>query len=63
MVVHPYQKDISQLVPSLTINDTEIERVNTFNFLDITLDETVTWKPHISILSNKISNTQGYLTD
>ena len=50
-----YQKDISQLVPSLTINDTEIERVNTFNFLGITLDENVTWKPPISILSNKIS--------
>ena len=32
MVCHPYQKDKSHLVPSLTINDTEIERVNTFNF-------------------------------
>ena len=61
LVFHPYQKDISQLVPSLTINDTEIERVNTFNFLDITLDENVTWKPHISILSNKISKHSGIL--
>ena len=61
MVFHPYQKDISQLVPSLTINDTEIERVNTFNFLGITLDENVTWKPHISILSNKISKYSGIL--
>ena len=59
MVFHPYKKDISQLVPSLTINDTEIERVNTFNFLGITLDENVTWKPHISILSNKISKYSG----
>ena len=63
MVFLPYQKDIWQLVPSLTINDTEIERVITFNFLGITLDENVTWKPHVSNLSNKISNTQGYLTD
>ena len=61
MVFHPYQKDISQLVPSLTINDTEIEKVNTFNFLGITLDENVTWKPQISILSNKISKYSGIL--
>ena len=33
MVFHPYQKDISQLVPSLTINDTEIERFKYFQFL------------------------------
>ena len=61
MVFHPYQKDISQLVPSITINDTEIEEVNTLNFLGITLDENVTGKPHISILSNKISKYSGIL--
>ena len=61
MVFHPYQKDISQLVPSLTINDIEIERVNTFNFPGITLDQYVTRKPHISILSNKISKYSGIL--
>ena len=62
MVFHPYQKDTSQLVPSLTINDTEIEIANTFNFLGITLDENVVWKPHISILSNKISKYSGILS-
>ena len=61
MVFHPYQKDISQLVPSLTINDTEIERVNTFNFLGITLVENVTRKPHIGVLSYKISKYSGIL--
>ena len=61
MVFHPYQKDVSHLVPSLTINDTEIERVNTFNFLGITLDENVSWKPHISILSKRISKYSGIL--
>ena len=45
---------------SLTINDAEIERVNTFNFLGITL-ENATWKSHISILSNKISKYSGIL--
>ena len=59
MVFHPYQKDLSHLVQSLTINNTEIERVNTF--LGITLDENVSWKPHISILSNKISKYSGIL--
>ena len=48
-------------MPSLTINDTEIERVNTFNFLGITLDENAIWKPHISISSNKISKYSGIL--
>ena len=61
MVFHPYQKNISQLVPSLTINDTGIEWVNTFNFLGITLDANVTWKPHISMFSNKISKYSGIL--
>ena len=34
-------------------------RVNTFNFLGIKLDENVTWKPHISILPNRISKYWG----
>ena len=61
MVYHPYQKDISQFVPSLTIKETDIERVNTFNFLGNTLDENVTWKPNITILSNEISQYSGIL--
>ena len=61
MVFHPYQKDVSQLVPSLTINDPAIEKLNTFNYLGITLVENVTWKPHISILSNTISKYSGIL--
>ena len=56
-----YMNDIPYTSQHLTINDTEIERVNTFNFLGITLDENVTWKPHISILSNKISKYSGIL--
>ena len=54
-------KDISQLVPSFTINDSEMERINNFNFLGITLDENVTWKPNIGILSNKVSKYSGIL--
>ena len=61
MVFHPYQKDISQLMPSISINNTAIERVNTFNFLGITVEENATWKPHIRILSNKISKYSGIL--
>ena len=48
-------------MPSLTINDTEIERVNTLNFLGIIPDENVSWKPHISILYNEISKYSGIL--
>ena len=38
-----------------------IERVQTFNFLGIMLNETLSWKSHIAMVSNKISNVIGIL--
>ena len=46
MLFHPYQKDVSNLVPVLKINQNEIERVDKFDFLGVTLDEHVNWKAH-----------------
>ena len=37
----------------------EIENVSSFNFLGITLDESLTWKNHIDLIKNKISKTIG----
>ena len=39
---------VPKVVPrlSLTIAGNPIEQVNEFNFLDITLDQNITWKPH-----------------
>ena len=61
MVFHPYQKDTSQLTPTLKINNMEIERVSNLNFLGVILDECLTWKPHIEELAIKLSRNAGIL--
>ena len=61
MVFHPYQKDISNLIPNLIINDTEIERVSEFKNLGVTIDEHLSWKAHTSSISNKMSKSAGIL--
>ena len=38
-----------------------IERVQTFSFLGIMLNKTLSWKSHIAIVSNKISKVFGIL--
>ena len=59
MIFNPYQKDITGIIPNLFINGIEIERVISFNFLGITLDENITWKPHIAAKANKLSKYAG----
>jgi len=48
-------------VPKLVINDIEIERVKNFNFLGLTINENLSWKPHIDKISNKISKSGGVI--
>ena len=48
-------------IPKPEINDTEIIIVEEFDFLGITLDKHLTWKPHLHRISNKISKTIGIL--
>ena len=38
-----------------------IEQVPTFNFLCITLDETLSWKNHTKIVANKIFRVIGIM--
>ena len=57
MLFHPYQKDVSNLVPVLKINQNEIERVDKFDFLGVTLGEHVNWKAH----TDKLSKYSGIL--
>ena len=42
MMFHKSQKAISNFSLNLILNHGEIEKVNTFNFLGITLDENIT---------------------
>ena len=54
---------IPKVVPrlSLTIARNPIEQVNEFNFLGITLDQNITWKPHITKMAIKIARVIGVL--
>ena len=61
MVFHPYQKDISGMVPQLTINGTKLEHVLEFTNLGVVFNEHMSWKPHTSILSNRLSKYAGIL--
>ena len=45
----------------LTINDTPIEQVTEFNFLGITIDQSVKWNAHITKTSIKIARIIGIL--
>ena len=61
MIFHPHQKDIIDLTPSLIMNGIEIERVETFDFLGVTLDENLTWKPHTDKMATKLSKYAGIM--
>ena len=56
-----YQPQRKVDIPKLKMNNTEITIVDEFDFLGITLDKHLTWKPHIHKISNKISKTIGIL--
>ena len=61
MLFHHRQRGIDDLIPTLKINNHEIERVKDFNFLGITIDENMNWNMHIHKISNKISRNLGCL--
>ena len=61
MIFHHKQRRIDHLVPDLEINGNHIEFVETFNFLGITIDENLSFSPHIEKVSNKISRAAGIL--
>lgn len=49
------------IIPSLAINNKEIENVQSFNFLGIEINQTLTWCNHINKLAPKISRTIGVI--
>ena len=59
MLFHHRQKNIDNLVPELKMNGKNIELVKDFNFLGITLDECMTWNPHINKIASKLSCAVG----
>ena len=61
MIFHHYQRNINNIIPTLKINSETIENVSEFNFLGLTIDEHLNWKPHIQKISNKIARTLGIM--
>ena len=59
MIFHNRQRNIDNIVPKLEMNSIPIEHVKQFNFLGITLDEQMTWKPHINKVACKVARTIG----
>ena len=59
MIFHRKQKKIKDI--NISIDNVQIERVNTFNFLGIMLDESITWTDHTNMVVNKISRVTGVL--
>ena len=59
MVFSMPQKKV--VIPRLKCADTEIESVDQFNFLGITLDNRLNWNAHIIKLFGKISRNTGIL--
>jgi hypothetical protein len=49
--------------PVITINNQQIENTDTFNFLGVTLDKHLTWKPHIDRITKKISQITGAINN
>ena len=60
MLFHHHNKKLPNNI-SLQINSTEIERVTNFIFLGVTINEHLSWKPHIDIICSKISKYIGRL--
>ena len=44
------------------MNNVDIERVNTFDFLGLTISETLEWSEHINKISKKISKVLGVMS-
>lgn len=59
MMFHKGNKKIS--TPEIRIRNTSLERVPEFTFLGLTIDENLTWGPHTSKISCKISRVIGIL--
>ena len=60
---HPLSKRqfLPQTLPNLLIENIHIKREHVAKFLGVFIDENLSWKQHIEILSSKISKSIGIL--
>ena len=59
MIFHHPNKQFRE--PDLILNNDKIERVKTFTFLGLIMDEHLTWKPHIDKIASKLSRASGII--
>ena len=63
MLFHSFGKNLNRVtIPQIKINDTLIERVNTFDFLGFVIDETLSWNYHINKIATKIGRVIGVMS-
>ena len=55
------QENIPLKLPLLQLNSNIIERESSLKFLGVILDEHLTWKKHIQLIENKVSENVGVL--
>ena len=62
MVFHFPQKKVTRdLIPRLLINDIPIKQTQNFDFLGLTISETMQWNSHIDKVAHNISKTIGVM--
>ena len=61
MIFHTLHKNIDSMIPQIKIKDTCIERVLSFNYLGLLIDEHLSWTPHVNNIATKISKYTGVL--
>ena len=59
MICHTRQKNIDPLI--FSINGKQIENVKFFKFLGMKFDEHLTWKIHITMVTNKLTQVIGII--
>ena len=62
IIFHNSRKEISNFSLNLILNHGEIEKVSTFNFLGIILDENIHWEPHIKNVACRPAKYCGVLS-
>lgn len=60
ILFHNVRKNVVQ--PKISINETLIEFVETFDYLGITLDKNVNWRAHIQKIRSKLSKVAGIMS-
>ena len=61
IIFHPRRKQINLLDINISINNSPITRVQEDKFLGIIIHENLSWKPHISVVCDKVSKIIGVL--